>query len=303
MQHLKPINALPPVGVIKVDETNSGELEIVSHVHSPIAPDALDDGHGFDRHPAHEEVKLKTGQGALKWIPIKLHFERPEHNIRARYEGWADGVEGMPICVGNGQKAVLVEVATGARHARVCKGPKLCKLVQQHGVKCSFQARADVLVNDQAFEVRTNSENAYAAILAALRHAKARFGNLTGQMFNLQTWQKSTRGSGFEPFTTLTLLRTNAVDASPLTSETAQRMDQLGDEIAENWEQAFEVTMADLLPDSCEPPFQINRVKEQSRTSDVKLAESVLFPFKTEAVNPIAEAINKKVSSGTEATV
>lgn len=303
MQHLKPINAIPPVGVIKVDEANSGELEIVSHVHSPIAPDSLDDSHGFERHPMHENVKGKTGQGALKWIPIRLHFERPEHNIRARYEGWADGFEGMPICTGNGQKAVLVDVTTGARHARICKGPKLCKLVQHHGLKCSFQARADVLVNDQAFEVRTNSENAYSAILAALHHAKARFGNLTGQMFNLQTWQKSTRGSGFEPFTTLTLLRTNAVDASPLTGETAQRMDQLGEEITENWEQAFEVNLADELPDSCEPPFQMAKVKAQSKTSDGRLAESVLFPFKTEAENPMAEVINKRASSVTEAAV
>lgn len=133
MQHLKPINAIPPVGVIKVDEATPGELEIVSHVHSPIAPDSLDDSHGFERHPLHDEVKEKTGQGALKWIPIRLHFERPEHNIRARYEGWADGVEGMPICTGNGQKAVLVDVSTGARHARICKGPKLCKLVLYQG--------------------------------------------------------------------------------------------------------------------------------------------------------------------------
>ncbi|WP_146052234.1 hypothetical protein [Diaphorobacter sp. LR2014-1] len=302
MQHLKPVNAAPPVGFIKVDDSSKGEIEIVSHVHSPVAPDCLDDSHGFERHPLHETIKNETGQGTLEWVPVQFHFERPEHNIRARYEGWADGVEGMPVCTGNGQKAVLLNAASGERQARVCKGPKLCKLVQLHGVKCSFQARADVLVNGQALEVRTNSENAYSAILAALRYAKARYGNLTRQIFNLQAWQKSTRGSKFEAFTTLTLLRTNAVDDAGNDGETAERMDELGDEIAENWAQAFEVSLADALPDSCEPPFEISRVKEQSKTSDVKRSEAVLFPFGTDGDNHIARLIYKQAASRAEAT-
>lgn len=267
MKHLKPVNAFPPVGIIHVDEVaDVPALEIVTHVHTPVAPDALDPHPSRLRHGMHDKVK-GVAQAHLQSIPVRVVFDTPEHNIRARYEGWSDGFEGMPICTGNGSKAVVLNHLDGTRHARVCKGPKLCHLVNRHGVKCALQVRMDVLVDGQPFEVRSSSENAYTAILTALKIARARYGALSRQAFLLQTWEKSTRGSGYQPFTSITLLRTNPVDGEAVSSETDAAMEELGSELLENWSAACELSMADSVPDGVELPFNMPMPKARSTES------------------------------------
>jgi hypothetical protein len=155
----------------------------------------------YVKHPLHDKV---AAQGALKSIPVRVLFDTPESNIMARYEAWSTH-EGEPTCIGDGESGKRLDSVTGAWQAVPCRGPGLCEAARTGKQKCALTARMRMRVDCQddqlsVFELRTNSLNSYASIRGTLAQLKATYGHLRGLPLELKPWQKSTRGSSFEPF-------------------------------------------------------------------------------------------------------
>lgn len=273
-----------PEGIIQVfeDADNFG-LEIVSHVHAEFtevtekgSPDRL-------RHEKHKKL-CGDANAALKEIKVKVVFDRPEQNIKAKYEAWIDTYEGSPICTGNGIKAVLLNPHNGTKTARVCKGPKLCGLVKDHGFKCSLQLRMDVLVDDEPFEVQSTAENTLLAFQSALAMAYARNGDLSLQELKLTVWRKSTRGSDYKPFTAMDLKLTNVIAHDSRTDKTREGLNELATQIKENWSRAYEIDFGDHEPDTSKLPFEHQKPEQPFKS--VKVAERGVVQF---PLGPIPE--------------
>lgn len=267
IRDLKPVNFLTPLGHVQVDESNEEPgLEILQHVHesSPLPQGDAVTAARYLRHEKH--LTLAPGGGSLKRIPIRVIFDSPEHNIRARYEAWTTAWDRAPVCIGNGENAALTNIQTGAREQRVCKGPKNCPFVTQHGFDCRINVRMDVLIESQPFEVRSQGENTYLAILTALTNAAITKGPLSKQEFDLTIWQKSTRGSDYAPFTAMKLEHTKSVVDASETAQTSGYSELLGEMLASNWNHAVTVSEADKLEPTNVLPFSSrpNTIKQSS---------------------------------------
>ncbi|WP_155293172.1 hypothetical protein [Comamonas testosteroni] len=271
--------SLRPEGLIVVQEDDSSfGLEIVSHVHSDLACDAPKGAPDRIRHPMHNKLGGESGK-SLSAIKVKVVFDRPEQNIKARYEAWIETHEGSPICTGNGAKAVLLNPYDGTRTARVCKGPKLCGLVKDHGFQCSLQVRMDVLVEGEPYEVQSNSENTLQAFQSALAMAYARNGDLSQQELVLTVWRKSTRGSDYKAFTAMDLKLTDVIARDRRSDKTREGMNELATQIKENWNRAFETEFCDQLPDTTKLPFEIDSSRKPSRLEKEPPRGLVTFPL------------------------
>jgi Recombination directionality factor-like len=55
---------------------------------------------GWVNHPVDETLR-KTPGSKLRSIPVRVHFDDPELNLRASYSFFDRGT-GRPLCVGNG---------------------------------------------------------------------------------------------------------------------------------------------------------------------------------------------------------
>ena len=271
--------SLRPEGFIQVfeEDGNSG-LEIISHVHAEFSESAEKGAPDRIRHAKHNKLG-GDAKSSLSEIKIKVVFDQPEQNIKSKYEAWIESYEGSPICTGNGVKAVLLNPHNGTKTARVCKGPKLCGLVRDHGFQCSLQLRMDVLVDDEPFEVQSTSENTLQAFQSALAMAYARNGDLSLQEMKLTVWQKSTRGSGFKAFTAMDLKLTNVIACDRRTDKTRQGLSELATQIKENWSRAFEIGFGDQEPDTSKLPFDYQKTSLPSKHGKVSERAVVQFPL------------------------
>lgn len=266
ISQILPLNALPPAGTVQADESvEEPGLVILQHVHSPVGPNSLDPTKpSMMRHTMHKVISGGESD-LLRRIPVRVHFDKPEHNIRARYEAWLSSHESGPVCVGNGEKAALLNPVDGTKSQRVCKGPEHCPLVKNHGFDCRFKAYMDVLIEGKPFEVRTQSVNSYVAMLTGMSAASQIYGPLSKQMFDLVAWLKSTRGSEYTPFTSIAVEHTTIVEEVEPIDQTAQQRSAWGQQILNNWNAAFTVDPGDAVAPSNELPFRLQSMQNHER--------------------------------------
>lgn len=185
------------------DEHGSPGFEVVKPVHLPVTEGQDGAVPGYQVHPLKEDVASRTGE--LKEVPIRLLFDRPEHNITARYEAWSNTLESMPICIGDGEVAKRLDLESGDYAQIRCPGPQLCKHAQGLD-RCSIQVRMPVQLDEQdsmtsVFELRSTSLNTFTSIKGTLDFLFSKVGSLRNLDLKLVAWEKSTRGSGYQSFT------------------------------------------------------------------------------------------------------
>lgn len=207
IQNIKPIPHVQ--GYIQVkpgpggDEHGSPGFEVVLPVHATALDDNAGSAHAYVVHPLKTDVASRTGE--LREIPIRLLFDRPEHNITARYEAWSNAHDSSPICVGDGEVAKRFNPVDASFRSIACRGPQYCP--HARGVdKCSIQVRMPVQIEEQdslasVFEMRSSSLNTYTSIKGTLDYLFARIGALRHLELKLVAWEKSTRGSNYKAFT------------------------------------------------------------------------------------------------------
>ncbi|QXW20175.1 hypothetical protein KXJ72_17900 (plasmid) [Comamonas aquatica] len=235
-----------PDAIIRVENSEPGvesQFEIISEVHSPIL-----DEHGslqspsYLRHAMHAEIS-KT-EGKLRAIPIRVEFDQPEHVLRAQFVKWNLNEQSFPECVGNGVAANKVNLSDNTQSKVRCLGPSRCALGREEGNPCMIDVRLNAIVKDKPVEIRCNSLNGFLAMVSGLEYAKAKAnGVLSAAKLNLVAWEKSTRGSKYESFTTMRVDYDGVeVGAQPVT----KHMNDYALKLSMEWEQRFAFSVLDV---------------------------------------------------------
>ena len=139
-----------------------------------------------------------------------------------------------------------------------------------------------VLVNDQAVELRTNSENGFLALLSGLEYAHARSGGkLTSALMNVRAWEKSTRGSSYKSFTTVSI---DYVSHDTDQAGASASMNAYGEALLTEWESQFACSQPEelMIPDAPHVDAQCFTVATHSAvTVDSAAMHGVAFPLPT----------------------
>lgn len=234
-----------PDAIIRVENTEVGRpanLEVISHVHSPV----IDENASVNSPTylrSHLHKKIAGRKKKLREIPIKVEFDKPEHFMRAQFVKWDTAQPDYPICEGNGSVANQVDALTQETRKVKCLGPAKCPIASL-GSQCMIDVRINVLANGAPVEIRSNSVNAFSAIYSGLEYAKAQAGGvLSAAQMKLRAWEKSTRGSSYRAFTTLTV-DFLGVDAGA--HKASEHMNAYGEKLLGLWEQRFHVEQSEL---------------------------------------------------------
>jgi hypothetical protein len=171
-------------------------------------------------HPLQAQLAAKRkaeepsaeGRQALKEIPIRLFFNKPENALSIKYQAFAS-IGNVPVCSGDGKNAkrqTRAEDGTPTSQDMPCPGPELCPLVQSGEAKCNRQVKLAVQIVGQndplsVFEVRTSSLNTYRALRGQLQLIYKRFGGLRHVPLKLTLWQASNDASSYQPFSLMQL--------------------------------------------------------------------------------------------------
>lgn len=207
-------------------------FEITQHTHnnsSGIEPPNLAE------NELGEVIRKKTAQEALKSIPVRVIFDSAEHNVMARYEAWSETIDDMPVCIGNGETASVLNPGKGTRTSHVCKGPQMCRMALQNGLQCSITTRMHVLIEDKRFELRTNSTHTYRALMGQLREMQAQYGGLRHLQMNLTVWEKSMRASNYKRFGCATIELSKESPEPSIPRVRSQALDAYGESLLQAW--------------------------------------------------------------------
>lgn len=196
---------VPTIGRIAIGEKveHKGKMLPKKLDHFVITTQVKNKG-AWIAHPISEQVAKKVGEqpAKLRTIPIKLLFNRPELNIRSRYEAFCS--EGRTICAGNGEQAIRRD-ANGALTSHPCPGADTCNFGK--AVRCSLMTRLNVQIDvgdekaatpnllngGSTFILRTGGFNTSRTLEAKLTSFAALFGgNLIGVPFALKLRSKTT---------------------------------------------------------------------------------------------------------------
>ena len=207
-------------------------FEINRHTHqnfSGIEPPKLAE------HELGEVIRKKTGQEVLNSIPVRVIFDSAEHNVMARYEAWSEATDDMPVCIGNGETASVLNPGKGTRTSHVCKGPQLCRMALKNGLKCSITTRMPVLIEDKRFELRTSSTHTYRALMGQLREMQAQYGGLRHLHLNLTVWEKSMRASNYKRFGCATIELSKDSQEPFMPRVRCQSLEAYGESLLQAW--------------------------------------------------------------------
>lgn len=207
-------------------------FEITQHTHnnsSGIEPPNLAE------NELGEVIRKKTAQEALKSIPVRVIFDSAEHNVMARYEAWSETIDDMPVCIGNGETASVLNPGKGTRTSHVCKGPQMCRMALQNGLQCSITTRMHVLIEDKRFELRTNSTHTYRALMGQLREMQAQYGGLRHLQMNLTVWEKSMRASNYKRFGCATIELSKDSQEPFMPRVRCQSLEAYGESLLQAW--------------------------------------------------------------------
>ncbi len=183
-------------------------------------------------HPMQAEVGKVTGQDPEKIteIPVRLMFNNPALNMRARYEAYTEG--GDIICAGNGKCAK--RRVNGQIESVECPGARNCAFGRDK--RCDLFARLNVQIEGQddefsSFILRTESINAVKSLWAKMTGMAAFFGNrLVGIPFALKLRQATTAKSYWSRFyyADLVLNKVTKFEAAKLAIDYENAMEQAG---------------------------------------------------------------------------
>ena len=232
------------VQIVTPEDGGECHFAITGHTHQNMTDGEVP---AYAEHP----VAAKVGPlGArLREIPVKVMFDQVHHNLFTRYEAWSPGVPDMPVCIGDGAIANAVNVSTGQRHAHVCNGPSLCRLMLDNNLNCSISVRMPVLVQGVPLELRSNAVNTLAALTAKLTELRARFGGLRHLSLKLRIWEKSTRASSYRRFGCATVDLDADAERAEVCEGTDDRNDGYGGAMQRAWAVTFVPSAADMRPE------------------------------------------------------
>lgn len=229
------------VQIVTPEDGGECYFAITGHTHQKMTDGEVP---AYAEHPVAAKV---TAPGArLREIPVKMMFDQVHHNLFTRYEAWSPGVPDMPVCIGDGAIANAVNVSTGQRHAHVCKGPSLCRLMLDNNLNCSISVRMPVLVQGVPLELRSSAINTLAALTAKLTELRARFGGLRHLSLKLRIWEKSTRASSYRRFGCATIDLDADVERAEVCESTDDRNDGYGGAMQRAWAATFVPSAADM---------------------------------------------------------
>jgi hypothetical protein len=172
-------------------------------------------------HPLQAQLAAKAtgddpaapGLQALKEIPIRLFFNKPENALSIKYQAFAS-IGNTPVCSGDGKNAkrlTRAEDGTPTSQDVPCPGPETCPFVESGEARCNRQVKLAVQIVGQndplsVFEVRTSSLNTYRALRGQLQLIYKRFGGLRHVPLKLTLWQASNEASSYQPFSLMQLV-------------------------------------------------------------------------------------------------
>lgn len=155
-------------------------------------------------HPLDETLRKASSNAKLRTIPIKLLFDDPDLNLRARYTLF-DRHTGRPLCVGDGQTCKRVGARPSASgqsaESLPCEGPDFCAYAQG---QCKAYGRLNVQVGDEdelgTFVFRTTGFNSIRTLATRQRYLQAVSGGLLSNLpLELRLRGKSTTMSHRTP--------------------------------------------------------------------------------------------------------
>ena len=149
---------------------------------------------GWIVHPVDQQLR-KSPSAKLRSIPVRLLFDDPDLNLRAKYTLFDRGT-GRPLCVGDGQTCRRA-TADGIKDAG-CPAPANCPLGAQGN--CKPYGRLNVSIGDSdelgSFVFRTTGFNSIRTLAARLQYfAAVSGGHLACMPLELKLRGKSTTQS------------------------------------------------------------------------------------------------------------
>lgn len=215
----------------------------VRHSHFSITAQYKDRDGNWAPHPMQKAVAERMGvdDDKITEIPIRLMYNNPELNMRARYEAFDRN--GRIVCAGNGETAMR---ADGSKVAKVdCPGADHCAFGDK--ARCDLFARLNVQIEGQddpfsSFILRTESVNSVRTLWAKMTNMHAAFGNrLTGIPFVLKMRQKASSGSHWSRFffADLILNKISIQEAMMMAIDNEETMQKLGINVANLEQQAM----------------------------------------------------------------
>ncbi|MGR2919454.1 recombination directionality factor [Acinetobacter sp. 1125_18A] len=127
---------------------------------------------GWIKHPLDEQLRTKAPNQKLRIIPVRMIFNDPELNLRAKYSLF-DRQTGRPVCVGNGETCQRQSNIGIEQHP--CPSPDLCPLAQ--GGNCKPFGRLHVNLDESdelgTFIFRTTGFNSIRTLAARLSYYHA----------------------------------------------------------------------------------------------------------------------------------
>ncbi|MEQ6436299.1 hypothetical protein V8Z74_14895 [Comamonas sp. w2-DMI] len=234
-----------PVAIIRVENAAQGEkagLEIVTHVHEEIGdPNASLQSPAFKRHELHNAKKGDARK--LDSIRVRVEFDNPAHVLRAAFVKWSDTELDHPVCTGNG-KVANQTLADKTEVKRRCLGPSRCPIANNGSSPCVIDVRLNATLDEMPIEIRSNSQNGFLAMLSGLEYAQAKAnGMLNAALLDVTVWEKSTRGSKYQPFTTIDI---RYAGIAPGAKPSSAAMNTYGDKLLGEWESKFHRAGVDL---------------------------------------------------------
>jgi len=225
----------PILGSIRLGEVveNEGGKRLPTRLnHFKITGQYKNKDGDWVEHPLHAAVaqQMNVAPDAITEIPIRLMFNDPELNMRARYEAYDRN--GRIICAGDGQNARRAN--DGKIESVNCPGADYCP----YGVKakCDLFGRLNVMIDGQddqfsSFIIRTESVNSVRTIYAKMRRMRAMFGGrLAGIPFKLKLIQKASKSSFWSKFFyfDIQLHKVTPIEAVQLAIEHEEAMEEAG---------------------------------------------------------------------------
>jgi hypothetical protein len=147
---------VPTIGRIAIGEKKSVKgKSLPSKADHFIITTQTKNANGWISHPIANEVCKKTGQNidSIREIPIRFMFNKPELNIRTRYEAFSNN--GRTICAGDGEKGKR-RMADGSVGDVVCMGAEYCEFAKD--ARCKVMTRLNVQIDVSDLDSQESEE-------------------------------------------------------------------------------------------------------------------------------------------------
>lgn len=263
------LNAIEPVGpvvegVIRFASEGEGDtlrqldhFDVLALVHEQDEAEKPK----LAKHPI--EARLAAAgeaddQPRVRVIPIKLMFNDPDVNLRARYEAYDSDLNRL-ACVGDGEKGCRANFASGTTSPVECAGPDACSFANSPGMHCSLHVRMKVQVEGQTdpfscFELQSGGINTYRTLKAKLNMMHAAFGDkMRFVALDLCIYAKSSRMSDYKPFYVADIRLREGADLRAAMSAAADAREHAG--ISDEVYGVIEATAAEMIGNS---PLSLN---------------------------------------------